>query len=301
MMKEYIKVLTTTDLPLLLSMDTGIIDDYVIQVFERLSTGQNRIYGLFVDEQLVSIAGYSIFANRYVMLGRLRSDRRYRGKNYATKIMKYIRDIAFQLPNITWVGGNTQENNLAARRVLTNIGLTEQETLYPAITREIDLFINGNKKWHSIEKFNDKVSLLKDTYIQDERIFPFECYYPFPATNTLFTNSYIDNWNVYESRQHDYPLVTKKDVKKDIFLQVIYPFADVFTQPGLWETVYDDYLNLNFTHPEQKVYIWLDIPEAHIHHLPSNHPFSIDSPWILHGMSIDNWKQSNKHSLLEYN
>lgn len=282
-------------------MDTGIIDDYVIQVFERLSTGPNRIYGLFVDEQLVSIAGYSIFANRYVMLGRLRSDRRYRGKNYATKIMKYIRDIAFQLPNITWVGGNTQEDNLAARRVLTNIGLIEQETLYPAITKEIDMFIHGNKKWHSIEKSNDKVNLLKDTYLHNRRVFSLECYYPFPATNTLFTNSEINNWNVYKSHQHSYPLVTKKDIKKDIFLQVIYPFSDVFTQLGLWETVYDDYLKLKFIHPDQEVYIWLDIPEVHIHHLPSNHPFSIDSPWILHGMSIDNWKQSNKQSFLEYN
>ncbi|BAC12802.1 hypothetical protein [Oceanobacillus iheyensis HTE831] len=300
-MKEYIRELTTTDLPLLKSMDTGIIDDYVIQVFERLSTDQNRIYGLFVDEQLVSIAGYSIFAHQYVMLGRLRSDRRYRGKNYATKIMKYIRDIAFQLPNITWVGGNTQENNLAARRVLTNIGLIEQEKLYPAITEEIDMFIQENKRWHLIEKSNDKANLLKDTYIHDKRVFPFECYYPFPATNSLFTHSNIDNWNVYETHQHDYPLVTKKDVKKDILLHVIFPFSDVFTQSGLWETVYDDYYKLKSIHPDQKVYIWLDIPEYHIHHLPPNHPFSIDSPWILHGMSIDNWNQLNKHSLLEYN
>ena len=42
--------------------------------------GENRLFGLFVENKLVSLGGFSIFANEYAMLGRLRSDRSIRGK-----------------------------------------------------------------------------------------------------------------------------------------------------------------------------------------------------------------------------
>lgn len=295
-MGEYIRELSDSDLPSIIAMDTGIKNDYVIRVFNRVSTGSNRLYGLFIDEQLISIAGYSIFAHRYAMLGRLRSDQQFRGRNYATRLMAFVRDVAFQLPHVTWVGGNTQENNPSARRVLTNIGLTESEKLYPALSQNIETLIKNVDKWKLIKDSKAKRKILYEAFVYHEQLFSYECYNPFPATNDLFTEANIENWNIYQSPECIYPLVTKKDVKDNTYLQVIYPFSDLFSQPGLWETVYDDYQALQLSETDKEVYIWLDIPEQHIHNVPVDHPFHIDSPWILHGMNIDTWKKLNKNS-----
>lgn len=77
-MEKLIRALTKEDLPSLQAMETGIEDDYVIRVFERISTGNNKLFGLFSNDQLVSVGGLTVFAKQYAMLGRMRSDLRFR-------------------------------------------------------------------------------------------------------------------------------------------------------------------------------------------------------------------------------
>lgn len=89
-MNKTIRELAAEDFPLLQAMDTGIEDDYIKLFFDRFSTGTNRLYGLFVGDHLASIGGHSVFASRYAMLGRMRSDRRFRGKALSTELMSYI-------------------------------------------------------------------------------------------------------------------------------------------------------------------------------------------------------------------
>ncbi|SEQ95950.1 hypothetical protein SAMN05216232_3808 [Virgibacillus subterraneus] len=96
------RVLNSNDFKHLEKMNTGIEDDYIKRIFNRLITGKNRLYGLFLDDQMVSLGGYSIYASRYAMLGRLRTDRRFMGKGFSTELMYHMMNKAFQINGIQW-------------------------------------------------------------------------------------------------------------------------------------------------------------------------------------------------------
>src|SRR5690606_17429399 len=132
-----IRLWTMEDLPLLTAMHTGIEDDYVIRVFERTVTPPNALYAPLVDGGLAALCGYTIFAECYAMLGRLRSDLRMRGRNFSTELTAYVRDRVFENPSIIWVGANTQEHNMPARRVLEKQGFSEEAVLYGAVATDV--------------------------------------------------------------------------------------------------------------------------------------------------------------------
>lgn len=136
-MNETIRQLTDDDLQALQDMDTGIDDDYVIRVFDRISTGNNRLFGLFHDGRLASIGGYTIFAGSYAMLGRMRSDVRFRGQSLSSRLMAHVRDAALDHPGIRFVGANTQEFNLPARRVLEK----------SACHSKLNYFLQSQRTW----------------------------------------------------------------------------------------------------------------------------------------------------------
>lgn len=133
-MTIHIRKLHKEDIPLLHTMRTGFEHDYILPIAAELMEGDNRLFGLFVDDTLASFAGCSIFAGRYAMLGRLRSDRRFQSNGYATQLMRHMRDLAFQLPEITWVGGYTQENNFSGKRVMEKVDLQPLAVRYGAIS-----------------------------------------------------------------------------------------------------------------------------------------------------------------------
>src|SRR5690625_4637027 len=136
-MSKVIRKLTLADYPQVEAMQTGIEDDYILPIFDELIEQPHAIFGLFLNEQLVSFAGYSIFAKQYAMLGRLRSDMRFRGRGYATEVMSHALEQAKKLKGIKWIGANTQEDNLAARRVLEKVGLSPYPKLYRAIANDV--------------------------------------------------------------------------------------------------------------------------------------------------------------------
>ncbi|WP_077324706.1 GNAT family N-acetyltransferase [Virgibacillus siamensis] len=281
-MSSTIRLLQDDDKPLVEAMDTGIENDYVLRVFDRLSREPNRIYGLFQDGQLVSIGGISIYANTYAMLGRIRTDRRFKKKGYASEIMSYIKDVAFRDEKIQWVGANTQEENLPARRVMEKIGLSEYTMLHGALTKNTSMLESGAMPWRPVTELERRKKWIHQTFIEPGNVFPYECYYPFPATANLFPDHELRKWTFYENADASRFLITKPDQKKHQYLHVIYPWSDLSDQEGLWETISRDYRQLA-NQTGEETYIWMDLTKEEAQTLPADHAFILKSPWILYG------------------
>lgn len=281
-MEKSIRVLTKDDLPKLKAMETGIEDDYVIRVFDRISSGNNKLFGLFTEDQLVSVGGLTVFADQYVMLGRMRSDLRFRGNDLSTTLMSIVLKEAFNLPGIKWVGANTQEENLPAQRVLKKIGLAERHLSYGATAEGVTDLENGGAVWHRQDNLERKKQWLHQLFVESSAVFPYECYYPFPALDGMFEDSQIAKWNFFENPAGDRVLITKADMKKYHYLQAIYPYDDLMDQPGLWETIsvarggLAESLNTD-------TQVWMDLTKKQAANLPDNHPFELPSPWMLFG------------------
>ncbi|PSL41462.1 acetyltransferase (GNAT) family protein [Planomicrobium soli] len=292
-MEQSIRRLTLEDFPFLEAMETGIEDDYVKRIFERLvTTENNRLYGLFLDNQLTSVCGYTIFADCYAMIGRIRSDIRFRGQALATQLTIYVRDEAFKLPRIQWVGANTQEENEAARRVLEKTGFRECSTLYSATTQDLSKLESNGVPWQEIYGLDQKKSWIYKLYIQTGKVFPYECYYPFPASKDLFSEDKLAEWSFYENETRTRVLITKKDFKKYHYLHAIYPWNDLMEQDGLWETISKNYKNLS-SETEEKTYIWMDLTKDQVQSFPEEHAFELPSPWMLYGV----WRKENTNYL----
>ncbi|MDN7242740.1 GNAT family N-acetyltransferase [Planococcus sp. N028] len=283
-MEHLIRSLTMEDLPYLEAMETGIEDDYVKRIFKRLVTAEgNRLYGLFLGDQLASVCGYTIFADWYAMLGRIRSDVRFRGNDLATQLTVYVRDEAFKIPNIQWVGANTQEENTAARRVLEKTGFSEYLPLYGATTKDVSKFAANTSPWAEVHDLERKKAWIDRLYIQTGNIFPYECYYLFPASAELFSDEKLAEWAFYENEAKDRVLITKKDFKKYDYLQAIYPWNDFMEQKGLWETITADYKTV-VSEAKEDAYIWMDLTKEQAQSLPEGHGFKLPSPWVLYGV-----------------
>lgn len=281
-MDESIRVLHGDDYSHLETMDTGIEDDYIKQIFDKLVTGNDRLYGYFLDGQLVSMGGYSIYADSYAMLGRLRSDRRYKKKGFSTMLMSQMMNEAFQLDGINWVGANTQEENAPARRVMEKVGLTPRATHYGAIASDTTALESGAGPWNLITDIQSKQEWVDEVYVKASIVFPYECYYRFPATKGLFQEDNLKQWSFFENDAKTRVLITKADQKKHHYLHAIYPWNDITSQSGLWETIAHEYKRLNQL-TEGSTYIWLDLTKEQAQSLPTDHPFDLPSPWILYG------------------
>ncbi|GGK01905.1 hypothetical protein GCM10007063_25210 [Lentibacillus kapialis] len=285
-MTKTIRMLDEHDYPYYKAMDTGFEFDYIKYVFNALVHENNRLYGLFIDDQLVSVGGYSLYAGIYVMLGRLRSDRRFMGNGFSTEIASHVMHEALNINGIRWVGGNTQEHNMSAQRVLEKIGLVPYITMYGALTKDTTVLESGAEPWQPITNPERKKEWLHQTYIQTGAIFPYECYYSFPASAELFQNEELKQWSFYENPEKTRFLITKYDQKKHHYLHAVYPWHDITSQSGLWETIATDYQK-PLQQTNEETYIWMDLTKEKTRNLPANHPFELPSPWILYGKEIN--------------
>ncbi|WP_223702361.1 GNAT family N-acetyltransferase [Sutcliffiella deserti] len=283
-MNKLIRLLSREDSRYFEDMDTGVEDDYVSRIFERLTTGDHRLFGLFVDNRLVSIGGYSLFAKRYAMLGRLRTDRRFRGNNFSTILTEHIMKEAFKVSGVQWVGSNTQEDNLPARKVLEKLGLSLALVSYGAITNDTSALESGSKPWQRIHSPERKKEWIKEVYVKPSLVFPYECYYSFPASDDLFHEQELEKWSFYENEEQSRFLITKHDQKGHHYLHAVYPWNDLFSQKGLWETISHDYKTLKKQTGEDDTYIWMDLTKEAVKSLPSSHKFDLPSPWFLYGV-----------------
>lgn len=290
-MKKEIRRLQLEDTHAVTHMQTNIEDDYVRQSFQDLVTGPNILYGLFADNELASIGGYSIYAEQLAMLGRLRSDVRFHGHGFATELMAYIRDAAFQNPNLNWIGANTQKQNKPTRRVLEKIGFTPCTSVYGALTYDLSRMQAHHKPWKRIHRLEQKRHWLEQTYLSGRSYFPYECYYLFPSVPGLFSDEVIAQWAFYENPEQTRYMIVKPDNKGQIILQVSYPWHDVMSQAGLWETISLSQQHLQAQQGED-ILIWMDLAEQAVNVLPEDHPFELPSPWILYGINRTDYNQT---------
>lgn len=281
-METSIRQLNSDDLHLLEAMETGIEDDYILRVYNRISSGSSRMYGLFWEGQLASVGGYTIFAKQYVMLGRMRSDLRFRGNNLSTRLMSYIMEQAFSLPAIQWIGANTQLENASARRVMDKLGLAEVSTLYSAISTTASSLETGGPVWQEVTDLRQKKAWIDRLYIKPAAVFPYECYYTFPASEELFADSKLMQWSFFENPDRNRVLITKKDYKREYYLHTVYPWDDLMEQPGLWETVSMAQRQLS-EKVKTNALLWMDLSPGQVSKLPEHHTFELPSPWLLYG------------------
>lgn len=275
-------------------MQTGLDNDYILRVWDRLTSGeQNRLFGLFYDGKLASIAGYTIYATEYAMLGRLRSDIRYRGKSFATKILTHAMHHALNNPQIKWISANTEKHNLPAQKVLHKLGLPHVITLYGAEAQSLERLKRGADTWNKVEKYEEKRKWLEKTYLDEDfpkDIFPFESHYPFPASTALFQKEILDQWIMYENPEKTRYLILREEFKGHHYLHVTYAWEDFAEQPGLWETADEHYQDLKARH--ENSYVWIDFTPEETSLLPDDHPFELPSPWMLHGKARTDFKSS---------
>ncbi|WP_373895741.1 GNAT family N-acetyltransferase [Virgibacillus sp. CBA3643] len=288
-MKTIIR-LQNDDYPYVQALDTGIKDDYVKHIFDKLVQVSNRLFGLFQDGQLVSIAGYTIYTGSYAMLGRLRSDRRFKGNGFSTSLFSHALNAAFNNHSVKWAGANTQEHNISAQRVIEKNGLSNYVTLHGAITKDTSALETGAKPWNPVTDLQRKRDWVQQTYVKSGQVFPYECYYPFPASMDLFQDDDLEQWAFYENDNQTRVLITKTDQKKNHYLHAVYPWSDIVSQPGLWETISSDYYRLKEITGED-TYIWMDITKEEVQTLPANHQFELPSPWMLYGIDREEYER----------
>ncbi|WP_100011568.1 GNAT family N-acetyltransferase [Lentibacillus sediminis] len=288
-MTKHIRTLLEKDFPHVEALDTGIDDDYIKRVFPRLITGSNRLYGLFLDNQLVSVAGYTIYATSYAMLGRLRSDRRFKGSGFSTELFAHVLHEAFQVEGIQWVGANTQEHNTPAQRVLEKNNLVPQTMLHGARTKDVSQLMTDAEPWNPVTDLKRKKEWVEEMYVKPGGIFPYQCFYPFPSSWDLFSDENLNSWSFYENAEKSRALIIKTDQKRYLFLHALYPWSDITSQPGLWETVTKEYQKLTVGVDEES-FIWMDLTKEEAASLPENHPFELPSPWILYGIDKPQWQ-----------
>src|SRR5690625_2638584 len=219
-----IRLLNNDDYPHMEDLHTGIEEDYVKHIFHKLVTGSNRLYGLFVDGKMVSIGGYSVFAGRYAMLGRLRTDQRFKGSGFSTALMKHIMNEVLQHKAIQWIGANTQLHNRPAQHVIKKTGLSKQTTLYGAITDDVSSLTSETKSWNLVTDLKRKQAWVDKMYVKPQAFFPLECYYPFPGSAALFPTEKLEQWDFYENNAKTRIMILKTDQKKHHYLHVVYPW-----------------------------------------------------------------------------
>lgn len=265
-------------------METGLKDDYMLKVFDRLSTNGNSLFGLFKDESLVAVAGYTLFAGEFAMLGRLRSDRRYRKNGYGTKITEYILEEARRSPSVKWIGANTELRNKPAQKVLEKISMPHVITLYSAQAGTLSPLVSNEETWEKVESNSEKRKWVDKTYLNpsfEKSVFPFEAYYPFPARPSLFSDDKLEQMTCFRNKDQSRVVFMWPEEKGNKYLHVVYPWSDFNAQPGFFETISEEFQRSK--EKDGTSLIWMDLTEEEASLLPADHPFELPSPWMLHG------------------
>ncbi|WP_027964305.1 GNAT family N-acetyltransferase [Halalkalibacillus halophilus] len=281
---DQIRKLTLDDEPYMQAMQTGKEDDYVVRIFERLVTNEEHaLYGYFKDNQMVSVAGYSIFQHQYGMLGRLRSDQRYVGEGYATAVMNHVVQELEAMPEIKWIGANTQLHNFSALRVLEKLHLPKLRKLHASTLVEPEKFLTTEEpKWKELTELKDKQAWVNSILHEEDLIFPLQCYYPFPVSPALFTNDNLTEWRFFENQEKDRIVIMKIDTKRYRYLHIIYLWDDLFSAKGLHSTIDSALTEYKSIHGDD-TYVWLDLTDELYDQLDDKSSFSFQDPWILHG------------------
>ncbi|MFD2922654.1 GNAT family N-acetyltransferase [Halobacillus naozhouensis] len=276
-----IKKLSLNDFHAVKQMNTGIDDDYVIRIFDRLiSSRTQELFGLFHEGELVSIGGYSLFGNnQYAMIGRLRSNLKLRSKGYSTALLTQLIKELRQKPDVKWIGANTHVSNDPTRRVLEKIGM-QPGLVSHYLTLTAPEKLNGytpGAVWKEVFNTREKLSYLLNLSDNALGLFPYECYYPLPYDQVFFTENYLEEACMYVNPDKTRFVLIKNDQKKYRYAHVKYFWNDHYQQPGFFETILDHW-NKN----DDNYGSWIDFSVEGFKQIADVSPYEVQDPWILY-------------------
>ncbi|GEK91380.1 GNAT family N-acetyltransferase [Alkalibacterium kapii] len=290
-MIKHIRRLTADDLSAYQKMQTGLEVDYMLDAFTRITDAPNYLYGLFVSDNLVALSGFNLFQNHYAMLGRLRTDVRYRNQGYGTEIMQFSLEKALLMENVHWIGAYTESTNKASQNVFKKIGLAPADTHYAAKADSVtDMTTPDAALWQEITDAFEQKEWLNRTYLNpsfDKHVFPFEAYYPFPVSQELF-DDLPAHWRFFQNKKKSRYVILWEEYVGARYLHVVYPWHDFLKQTGLFKTVQT--VLESSQEKDSSTSLWWDFSELESKTLPFSHPFILGTPWVLYGAS--------KHKLL---
>ncbi|MFD1020419.1 GNAT family N-acetyltransferase [Thalassobacillus hwangdonensis] len=275
-----IKKLIKNDFDAVINMDTGIENDYVIRIFYRLATSDTQgLFGLYEHGQLASIAGYTLFHDTFAMLGRLRTDRNYFSKGYSTQLMNEMCSYLQQFPSIKWIGANTQTHNSSARRVIEKAGMKEVSLHHSLALKRPELlsYAKGDV-WNEVTSPDEKLDLLHSIKDNPLHMFPYECYYPLPFDDVLFTLEYLAESAFFLSPDKSRFVILRNDQKGEDYAHVKYFWNDHYKQPGLFDTL----LSYWGRHPDLDA-VWIDFTQEAFQRVPNLEAYDVQEPWLLYG------------------
>lgn len=277
-----IRRLTIKDFSLYQHIQTGMDNDYMLSVFDRLVTPPaNYLYGLFHDDVLLSVAGYTHFPGGNVMLGRLRSDKRFRQLGYPTQLLHYLVDTVKQDPNVKFIGGYTHIDNTPAKKILTKLGMKHIDTYHSFPAVNLKPLITDQMLWDEITDNQKKRQALQTLIKQGVASFPYEAYYPFPLTASLIPAEKLRAMRLFQSPLTGYFLFVDNDYKGEALLNIRYVHDDIFTTPGLFYTI-DQLLK----HESDRL-PWFNFSKTQYHKLTHKDCFRLEPGWELHGTFIE--------------
>lgn len=273
-----IRPLTTTDFPLYQQMKSGMENDYMLTVFDRLVTPPNNyLYSLFHDETLAAVAGYTYFPGGNVMLGRLRSDRRFRQLGYSTQLLHYLIDTIKQDPDVHFIGGYTHIDNVPAKKILAKLGMMPIDTYYSFPATNLQPLIIDQTLWDEVTGHDQKRHALQTLIENGLPSFPYEAYYPLPLSQSLMPDEKLSSMRVFQSPVTDNYLFVDEDYKGEALLNIRYVHNDIFTTPGLFNTI-----QALLKHEPDRL-PWFNFSQRQYNELKHTNCFRLEKGWELHG------------------
>ncbi|MFC7321987.1 GNAT family N-acetyltransferase [Halobacillus campisalis] len=228
------------------------------------------------------LQAYSLFGqNRFAMIGRLRSDRRYRSQGYATELLKPVIDQLRNSPEVKWIGANTHVHNHSARRLLEKSSLQADTISYYLTLNKPEKLKDHfpGERWNEVYTIYEKRDLLLSLNENHLGLFPYECYYSFPYDEAFFTDDYLDSSKVYINHDKTRFVIIKNDTKKYDYSHVKYFWNDHYTQPGFFETIL-----YHWDENPDNVGCWIDFSKQAYDNITDLSPYDVQEPWILYGL-----------------
>ncbi|WP_202081339.1 GNAT family N-acetyltransferase [Caldalkalibacillus salinus] len=283
-----IRRITAKDQTAIENMDTGLESDYIKMVFPWI-VKEDVLYGAFIGETLVGLIGYHVFEGKFVVLGRLRVAVPYRKQGLAQFLMAKAFNEVKTNKDYRWVGLATQENNLAVHHIARHLNMSHVARFHACQLHEegkkaLEAWCRNEyeaqpkKAWTRLRRPEDKRALLQSLEGQATSLgmFPYQCYYPLPYDQELFSDAYLDQCEAWVSGEEC--ILFNADTKGVDYLHLKYFGERLFEQPDIWSIVLDHAEKYNQT-------IWIDVNQTHYDLMPKEW-FTVDEPWHLYGQYL---------------
>ncbi|NGP46622.1 GNAT family N-acetyltransferase [Bacillaceae bacterium SIJ1] len=271
---EYIRELHPSDIIEYEKMDTALTDDYLKNAFVPLTkTPSNQLFGLWSDERLEAIAGYTQFAD-FAMIGRLRTAVSARGKGYGKQILAHALSAALSVPEIRLVGSYTAKDNEPAKAVLRSLGLSIRETVYTCKIKQMLVNENATDSWTRVKSPSNYEAWIASSQNPPSTV-TIEAYFPFPGENSQAFQVFSQQSVCYMHQQTGAQALFTFDEKDNDFLLLNVSDEGLVQDQQLWR------LGLSLAKKHNRI-LRFDATDSTVHKIPSYVlDYTVAEPWLL--------------------